>query len=45
MVYHAATLPLARRKLGRLAQQPHDGLGPLSPGMSQQAAATPSPQE
>ncbi len=45
MVYHRATLPLARQKLTRLETAPHQGLGPLGHSMSQQAAATPSPQE
>ena len=45
MIYHRATLPLARQKLDRLANAPHQGVGPLEPGMSQSAAATPSPQE
>lgn len=45
MAYHTATLPLARRKLRQLERIPHQGLGALRPGMSQQAAATPSPQE
>jgi anaerobic magnesium-protoporphyrin IX monomethyl ester cyclase len=45
MIFHSATLPLARRKLARLEAAPHQGFGPLGAGMSQQAAATPSPQE
>ena len=45
MVVHRATLPLARQKLDRLAKAPHQGLGSLGPGMSQTAAATPSPQD
>ncbi|MEZ4768412.1 MAG: radical SAM protein [Caldilineales bacterium] len=45
MVYHTATLPLARRKLRQLEHAPHQGLGSLQPAMSQQAAATPTPQE
>jgi anaerobic magnesium-protoporphyrin IX monomethyl ester cyclase len=45
MVYHSATLPLARRKLGQLERQPHQGLGSLAPAMDNQAAATPTPQE
>lgn len=45
MVVNRVTLPLARQKLDRLANAPHQGLGPLGPGMSQTAAATPSPQE
>ncbi|HSN76745.1 MAG TPA: radical SAM protein [Anaerolineae bacterium] len=45
MVYQRATLPLARRKLARLEAAAHQGLGSLGFGMSQQAAATPSPQD
>jgi radical SAM superfamily enzyme YgiQ (UPF0313 family) len=44
MVWHQATLPLARYRLARLADAPHQGLGALQTGMSQSAAATPSPQ-
>ncbi|MFQ5593403.1 MAG: B12-binding domain-containing radical SAM protein [Anaerolineae bacterium] len=44
MLYHAATLPLARHRLNRLEQQPHAGVDPLPPGLDQIAAATPSPQ-
>ncbi len=44
MVYHAATLPLARHRLNRLERQPHTGVEPLPPGLDQVAAATPSPQ-
>ncbi|HET8627668.1 MAG TPA: hypothetical protein VFL91_09630, partial [Thermomicrobiales bacterium] len=42
--YHAATLPLARRRLGRLARVPHRGAAPLPPTMSAEAAARPTPQ-
>lgn len=45
MVYHAATLPLARRKLRQLEDLPHQGMEALTPAMNQQAAATPTPQE
>jgi anaerobic magnesium-protoporphyrin IX monomethyl ester cyclase len=45
MLYQRATLPLARRKLVRLEAAPHQSFGLLGPGLSQQAAATPSPQE
>lgn len=45
MLYQRATLPLARRKLARLEAAPHQSFGLLGPGLSQQAAATPSPQE
>jgi anaerobic magnesium-protoporphyrin IX monomethyl ester cyclase len=44
MVYHALSLPLERRRLNRLQQRSHTGLGALSPGMHPEAAATPSPQ-
>ncbi len=44
MIYHTATLPLARRQLDRLAQIPHQGIQHLPPEMSQVAAATPTPQ-
>jgi anaerobic magnesium-protoporphyrin IX monomethyl ester cyclase len=44
MVYHTATLPVARYRLNRLQAAPHTGLGPLSPGMDRESAATPSPQ-
>jgi len=45
MIYHTATLPLARMRLNRLAQQPHRGIDALQPRMDYAAAATPSPQE
>ncbi|MCB0244903.1 MAG: radical SAM protein, partial [Anaerolineae bacterium] len=45
MVYQAATLPLARRKLRQLEDLPHQGMDALTPAMNQQAAATPTPQE
>lgn len=44
MLYHTATLPLARRKLNRLAAIPHQGLQALPPGMPPLAAAIPTPQ-
>ncbi len=44
MLYHTVSLPLARRQLDHLAQIPHHGLAALPPGMSQVAAATPTPQ-
>ena len=44
MLYHLGTLPLARRRLDRLARQPHQGRGPLPPTMTAEAAAQPSPQ-
>ncbi|MCO6451391.1 MAG: radical SAM protein [Caldilineales bacterium] len=45
MMYHLATLPAARRQLKRLENAPHQGIAPLAGGMSQVAAATPTPQE
>ena len=42
--YRLATLPFARRKLDRLAEQPHQSIGPL-PHMTLEDAARPSPQE
>jgi anaerobic magnesium-protoporphyrin IX monomethyl ester cyclase len=44
MTYHVASLPLERRKLDRLARQPHRGVGPLPLERDPQSAATPSPQ-
>ncbi len=40
----ALTLPGARRRLDRLAALPHDALGPLTPALSPEAAARPTPQ-
>jgi anaerobic magnesium-protoporphyrin IX monomethyl ester cyclase len=44
MTYHAATLPLARRHLDRLARVSHEDSIPLPPGLDPQGAAMPSPQ-
>lgn len=44
MVYHIATLPLARHRLERLAGLPHEGLPALAPALSPDAAAIPTPQ-
>ncbi len=44
MLYHVATLPLARRRLDQLAQLPHQGVKELPPGMALEDAATPTPQ-
>lgn len=44
MVARWARLPIERRRLDRLARSPHDGIGPLPPGMSHDEAARPSPQ-
>jgi anaerobic magnesium-protoporphyrin IX monomethyl ester cyclase len=49
MVYNMATLPLARRRLDRLAAapptgHPPGGIGPLPPSMTPEAAGQPSPQ-
>ncbi|RME84549.1 MAG: radical SAM protein, partial [Caldilineae bacterium] len=43
-LYHTLTLPLARRKLDRLARLPHEAPAPLHPALSPTAAATPTPQ-
>ncbi|GAB4515934.1 MAG: radical SAM protein [Anaerolineae bacterium] len=45
MVYHTATLPLARRQLDKLAALPHEGVIALQPAMDYAAAATPTPQQ
>jgi anaerobic magnesium-protoporphyrin IX monomethyl ester cyclase len=42
--YNLALLPIERWRLDRLANTPHDGVGPLPPIMSPDAAATPSAQ-
>jgi anaerobic magnesium-protoporphyrin IX monomethyl ester cyclase len=46
VVYNMATLPLARRRLDRLAAIPTNagGIGPLPPTMTPEAAGQPSPQ-
>ena len=44
VVRQSATLPLARRRLERLARAPHRGIGPLPQTMTPQAAAQPTPQ-
>ena len=44
MLYYRLSLPLDRRRLDRLAKQSHQGPESLPPGMSYQAAATPTPQ-
>jgi len=44
MTFHAVSLPLERRRLGKLARSQHDGVGPLPRDYDQEAAATPSPQ-
>jgi len=44
MVYHTLTLPAARRQLDRLQGAPHQGVNLLPSGMTQQAAAVPTPQ-
>ena len=40
-----ATLPLARWRLDRLSRRSHGDIGPLAPGLTQEAAARPSRQE
>lgn len=42
--FYAATLPLERRRLDRLESVPHQGMGPLRPGISPEEAAIPTPQ-
>jgi anaerobic magnesium-protoporphyrin IX monomethyl ester cyclase len=44
MLYHWATLPLARWRLNQLAQLSPQGLRPLHQRLSQAEAATPTPQ-
>ncbi len=44
MVYHSVTLPIARHQLDRLQGAPHQGIDSLPSGMTQQAAAMPTPQ-
>jgi radical SAM superfamily enzyme YgiQ (UPF0313 family) len=44
MLYQAATLPLARRRLDRLATLPHSSTTVQPAELDQRAAATPSPQ-
>ena len=44
MVFHAATLPLERRELDRLAGMPHAPLQVTVPTLAPEAAAQPSPQ-
>ncbi|MGH2544879.1 MAG: B12-binding domain-containing radical SAM protein, partial [Ardenticatenaceae bacterium] len=45
MLYHRATLPVARRKLNQLEVRSQRGLNLLTPGMDHEAAATPTPQQ
>jgi anaerobic magnesium-protoporphyrin IX monomethyl ester cyclase len=42
LLYHAATLPVERLRLARLARVPHRGVGPLAPSLTPEAAARPS---
>jgi anaerobic magnesium-protoporphyrin IX monomethyl ester cyclase len=44
LIYRLATLPLSRLQLERLARVPHEGVGPLPPGMTLEEAAKPTPQ-
>ena len=44
MLYHAVTLPWARRRMERLARRPHQGIGPLRASLSPAQAAVPSEQ-
>lgn len=43
MMYHTTTLPFARFQLDRLAREPHEGINALSPMMTSEEAARPSP--
>ena len=43
LLYHTATLPVARLRMERAAKIPHDGIRPLPQLMAPEAAATPSP--
>jgi anaerobic magnesium-protoporphyrin IX monomethyl ester cyclase len=45
MVYHTATLPLARRKLKSLESAPHVGISAIGGGMDYASASVPSPQD
>ncbi len=45
MAYHWLTLPSARARLNRLAEEKHQGITSLSPMMTPEAAAQPSPQD
>jgi radical SAM superfamily enzyme YgiQ (UPF0313 family) len=45
MVSHRLTLPRERRRLDRLAREPHSGVTPLSPVLDPSEAACPSPQD
>lgn len=44
MAYYTTTLPFDHRHLNRLEKQPHSSTVALSPGLSPEAAAVPSPQ-
>ncbi len=44
MLYHAVTLPWARRRMERLARRAHQGIGPLRASLSPAQAAVPSEQ-
>ncbi len=43
VLYRWARLPMERIRLDRLAKRPHQGIGPLPPGMTAEEAAVPSP--
>jgi len=45
LIYRLGTLPLARFRLERLAEEPHDGLATLPAGLTLEEAARPSPQQ
>ncbi|HEX6739328.1 MAG TPA: radical SAM protein [Vicinamibacteria bacterium] len=42
LLSHAATLPVERLRLARLARSPHQGIGPIPPSLTPEAAARPS---
>jgi anaerobic magnesium-protoporphyrin IX monomethyl ester cyclase len=42
ILYHAATLPVERLRLARLARAHHQGIGPIPPSLTPEAAARPS---
>jgi radical SAM superfamily enzyme YgiQ (UPF0313 family) len=43
-IYSRATLPIARWQLDRLACGPHEGIAPVTPTLTPDAASIPSPQ-
>jgi anaerobic magnesium-protoporphyrin IX monomethyl ester cyclase len=45
LLYHGATLPLARLRMERAAHRPHEGIEPLRGRLAPEQAAAPSSQE